>query len=119
LRLPDRRLARQNLEPEGLTRKILANKGLAAGLRPLCAGDFGELFSFWFCKILILLMLEPMYRRLSLQNIEPEGLTRKILWNKGLVVDAGLLFRTALRKILILLQLLSNGWALWRQNIAG
>jgi hypothetical protein len=58
-------------------------------------------------------------RPLSRQNLEPEGLTRKILNNKKLVSALEALFRTVLRKILILLQLRSNGWVLWQQNIAG
>ncbi len=49
-------------------------------------------FSSLFCKIFIRLMLRLIDRRRSRQNLEPEGLTRKIFWNKELAVDFWPLF---------------------------
>jgi hypothetical protein len=48
-------------------------------------------------------MLWMINRWLSPQNLEPEGLTRKIFWNKELAVDVGLLFRADLGKSLTFL----------------
>jgi hypothetical protein len=46
-------------------------------------------------------MLWPLDLRLSRQNPEPEGLTRKILENKELAASFGSPFWAVLRKILI------------------
>jgi len=49
-----------------------------------------------------------MGRRHSGQNIEPEGLTRKILWNKELAVGFGSLFSADFSKLFSFLQLRSD-----------
>jgi len=48
-------------------------------------------------------MLRPLDLRLSRQNLEPEGLTHKILENKELAASSGSPFWAVLRKIFILL----------------
>ena len=88
------------------------------GLRFEPPGTPPHFFSLWFCKILILLMLRLIERWLPSQIIEPEGLTRKIFWNKELAGGFGPLLRAGLRKILDWLELRSESRGLWLQNIA-
>src|SRR5947207_2891429 len=56
------------------------------------AGNTFQFFSSQFCKIFILLMLRSRGQRNSRQNLEPQGLTRKIFWNKELAPYFGPLF---------------------------
>jgi hypothetical protein len=72
---------------------------------PLAARDTFQFFSSSDCKILILLMLLTMGRRHSGQNIEPEGLTSKIFWNKELAVHLGPLFCADFGKVFAFLWL--------------
>jgi hypothetical protein len=50
-------------------------------------------------------MLLAIDRRRSMQNLEPEGLRRKIFWNKELAADFGPLFCADFRKAFSFLQL--------------
>jgi hypothetical protein len=54
-------------------------------------------------------MLRTIDRRRSRQNLEPEGLTRKIFWNKELAIVSWLLFRTDFGKVFIFLWLRAGG----------
>ena len=77
-----------------------------------------QFFSSRFRKIFNSLGLWLPDRRLARQNIEAEGLTRKIFWNKELAGGFGPLLRAGLRKILDWLELRSESRGLWLQNIA-
>jgi hypothetical protein len=51
LRRFNRRHSGQNLEPEGLARKIFLNKELAVYFGPLLGANFGKGFAFlWLCS---------------------------------------------------------------------
>jgi hypothetical protein len=117
LRLPERQLARQNLEPQRVTRKIFWNKGLEGRNGPFLWVDSFQFFSSSFCKIFNSLMLRLSDRRLPRQNIEPEGLTSKIFQNKELAAGFWLPDRVGFRKILILLYLRFERCRPCRQNI--
>jgi hypothetical protein len=66
-------------------------------------------FSSWFRKIFNSLGLWLPDRRLARQNLEPEGLTGKIFWNKELAGGFGPLLQADLRKVLDWLELRSEG----------
>jgi hypothetical protein len=69
-------------------------------------------FSLQFRKIFNSLGLWLPDRRLARQNIEAEGFTGKILWNKELADGFGPLFQSGVRKMLDWLELRSEGRAL-------
>ncbi len=82
------------------------------------AGHALHLFSSPFCKVFILLMLPMPHPRDSRQNIEPQGLTRKIFWNKELAPYFGPLFWADFGKLFAFLWLRLDDRELRRQNIA-
>jgi hypothetical protein len=103
LRLPERQLARQNLEPQRVTRKIFWNKGLGDCVRPLFRAEAFQFFSSASRKIFNSLWLSFPDRWPSCQNPDPEGLTRKIFQNKELAAGFRPPAEVGSRKILILL----------------
>jgi hypothetical protein len=95
--------------------RILVRRGRRVKLE---VDEAQQFFSSKDCKIFNSLQLWWPDRQVARQNLEPEGLTRKIFGNKELAGGLGPLFRAGLRKVLDWLKLRSEGRVLWLQNIA-
>ena len=76
-----------------------------------------DIFFFDIHKIFILKDLDGGDRLVSAQDIEPQGLTAKIFWNKDLAADFRQYFLLVIAKIFILKHLLDGERAGSGQNL--